>query len=54
MNAYDAFVLASVLSIGAPTNQQARQAAQIAKSIALELSPLQIQKGREEAMSVIG
>ena len=54
MTPYDAFVLACVLSIGAPTNQQGRQAAQIAESIALELSPLQIQKGREEAVRVIG
>jgi hypothetical protein len=54
MTPYDAFVMAVVLAIDAPTDEQSEKAVDLAESLAEQLTGLQVDQGKKEAMSVIG
>jgi|TARA_B100000900_G_C20114801_1_gene527427 hypothetical protein len=50
MTPYDAFVMALVLALEAPTDRQAGMAAEIAEDLANQLTSLQIDQGKKEAL----
>jgi hypothetical protein len=54
MSPYDAFVMALVLAIDAPTDGQAEKAVELANDLAKHLTGLQVDQGKKEAMRVIG
>jgi len=54
MNSYDAFVMALVLAIDAPTDEQCEKAVELAENLAKHLTSSQVDEGRKEAIKVIG
>jgi len=54
MTPYDAFVMALVLAIDAPTDEQAKKAVDLAEDLAKHLTGLEVDRGKKEAMRVIG
>jgi len=50
MSPYDAFVMALVLALEAPTDRQAGMAAEIAEDLAKQLTSLQVDQGKKEAL----
>ena len=54
MSPYDAFVMAGVLAIDAPTDEQAERAVELAEDLSKHLTSLQVDQGKKEAMRVIG
>jgi len=52
MSPYDAFVMALVLALEAPTDKQAGMAAEIAEDLAKQLTSLQVEQGKQEALSL--
>lgn len=54
MTPYDAFVMAVVLAIDAPTDEQAEKAIELAENLAEQLTGLQVDQGKKEAIKIIG
>ena len=54
MSVYDAFVKSLVLAIDAPTDEQSEKAVELAENFAGQLTDLQVEEGRKEAIEVIG
>ena len=54
MSVYDAFVRSLVLAIDAPTDEQSEKAVELAENFAGQLTDLQVEEGRKEAIKVIG
>ena len=54
MNPYKAFVKALVLAIDAPTDEQSEKAVELAENFAEQLTGLQVEEGKKEAIEVIG
>lgn len=54
MTPYDAFVMALVLAIDAPTDEQAKKAVEMAEDLAKHLTSLEVDRGKKEALSVVG
>ena len=53
-NQYDCFVMALVLAIIAPTNEQSERAVELAESLAPSLTSLQIESAKNEAAKKAG
>ncbi|HAW77639.1 MAG TPA: hypothetical protein DCW74_18130 [Alteromonas australica] len=54
MTPYKAFVKALVLAIDAPTDKQSEKAVELAENFAEQLTDLQVEEGKKDAIEIIG